>query len=205
MNHYILELALWTLLAFFIGCLLGCLFRKWFGAAEIEPARPAVYTPPPAAPKPVSVAAPVVAAPVVAAPVVTAPIAPPVTARAPVKPAPMAPVISQGKMERPRGISAARGGKADNLQKISGVGPKNEKVLHNLGFFHFDQIAAWTTEQIEWVDDHLKFNGRIKREEWIKQSKLLADGNEAEFNKRYGTGGLKNAQGQPQSGTRTRK
>jgi predicted flap endonuclease-1-like 5' DNA nuclease len=196
MSHFILELALWTLLAFFIGCLLGCLFRKWFGAAEIEPAKHAVYTPPPAIPKPAPVAAPIVAAPVVAAPVAP---------REPVTPAPRAPIMSQGKMERPKGISGPRGGKADNLQKISGVGPKNEKVLHNLGFFHFDQIAAWTAEQIEWVDDHLKFNGRIKREEWIKQSKLLADGNEAEFNKLYGTGGLKTAQGQTQSGSRTRK
>jgi predicted flap endonuclease-1-like 5' DNA nuclease len=194
MYHYLLELALWTLLAFFIGCLLGCLFRKWFGAAEVEPAKPAVYVPPPAPSAPAPVAAPIVSAPM-------APRAP--TVATPVAAA--APVMTKGKMDRPKGISAARGGKADNLQRISGVGPKNEKVLHNLGFFHFDQIAAWTAEQVEWVDDHLKFNGRIKREEWIRQSKLLADGNEVEFNKRYGTGGPKNAQGQTESDTRTRK
>jgi predicted flap endonuclease-1-like 5' DNA nuclease len=197
MAHYLLELALWILLAFFIGCLLGCLFRKWFGAAEVEAAKPAVYVSPTAPVKPMPVAAPVVAPPVV-----TAPRAP----RAPAAPAAAsAPVMAVGKMDRPKGISAARGGKPDNLQKISGIGPKNEKVLHNLGFFHFDQIAAWTAEQVSWVDDHLKFNGRIKREEWIKQSRLLADGNEAEFNKLYGTGGLKNTQGQTESGTRTRK
>ena len=108
-------------------------------------------------------------------------------------------------MERPKGIAAARGGKADNLQRISGVGPKNESILHNLGFFHFDQIAAWTAEQVEWVDDHLRFGGRIKREEWIKQATLLAAGNEAEFTKLYGTGGLKNAKGEALSGSRTRK
>ncbi len=61
----------------------------------------------------------------------------------------------------PKGIAAARGGKADKLQRISGIGPKNEKILHGLGIFHFDQIAAWSREQVAWVDDHLKFNGRI--------------------------------------------
>ncbi len=110
-----------------------------------------------------------------------------------------------GKMERPKGIAAARGGKADDLQSISGIGPKNESILHTLGFFHFDQIAAWTEAQVSWVDDHLRFNGRIKREEWIKQAGLLAEGKEAEFTKLYGTGGLRNAKGETLSGTRTRK
>ena len=182
MMHYALELVLWILLAFSVGCVLGGLLRKWFGAAEIAETQ--------------SVAA---AAP---APLVTAPRAP----RAAVAPiAPIAPVMATGKMERPKGISAARGGKADALQRISGVGPKNETVLHNLGFFHFDQIAAWTPDQIDWVDDHLKFNGRIRREEWTKQCRLLAAGNEAEFSKLYGTGGMKGAGGATESGTRTRK
>jgi predicted flap endonuclease-1-like 5' DNA nuclease len=110
-----------------------------------------------------------------------------------------------GKMQRPRGITAARGGKADNLQRISGVGPKNEKILHGLGFFHFDQIAEWTAKEVEWVDDHLRFGGRIKREEWIKQARLLADGKEAEFTRLYGTGGLSNKKGETLSGSRTRK
>ena len=77
--------------------------------------------------------------------------------------------------------------------------------LHGLGFFHFDQIAAWTSEQVNWVDDHLKFNGRIKREEWIRQARLLAEGKEAEFTKLYGTGGLRNRSGETLSGSRTRK
>jgi hypothetical protein len=33
MYHYLLELALWIFLAFFIGCFLGALARMWFGAA----------------------------------------------------------------------------------------------------------------------------------------------------------------------------
>jgi predicted flap endonuclease-1-like 5' DNA nuclease len=111
----------------------------------------------------------------------------------------------KNRASRPKGLQAARGGKPDDLQRISGVGPKNEKILHSLGFFHFDQIAEWTTEQVSWVDDHLNFNGRIAREEWIKQCRLLADGKEAEFTKLYGTGGKKGMDGETKSGSRTRK
>lgn len=112
---------------------------------------------------------------------------------------------SGGKMQRPKGISAARGGKADNLQRISGIGPKNEKILHGLGFYHFDQIAEWTSKEVDWVEDHLRFGGRITREEWTKQARLLADGNEAQFTKLYGAGGLSNKKGETLSGSRTRK
>jgi predicted flap endonuclease-1-like 5' DNA nuclease len=112
---------------------------------------------------------------------------------------------ASGKMNKPKGIAKARGGKADDLQRISGVGPKNESILHSLGFFHFDQISAWTATEVNWVDDHLRFGGRIKREEWIRQARLLAEGKEAEFAKLYGTGGLKNKKGETLSGSRTRK
>ena len=175
MSHYLLELVLWMLLAFFIGCIFGYLLRLMFGEAGAETAAPAAAAPSKAAH--------------------TAPMAP--------KAAELA--ADAGKMDRPKGISAARGGKADKLQRISGVGPKNEKVLHNLGFFHFDQIAAWTAEEIAWVDDHLKFNGRIKREEWTKQCRLLADCKEEEFAKLFGTGGMKSKAGQTQSGPRPKK
>jgi hypothetical protein len=45
-------------------------------------------------------------------------------------------------------------------------------------------------DEVEWVDEHLRFKGRIEREEWIPQCKLLADGDMDQFNKLYGTGGL---------------
>jgi predicted flap endonuclease-1-like 5' DNA nuclease len=199
MIHYLIELALWMLLAYFIGCLLGWALRNLFGKpAAVEAPAPVYKAPTPA-----------YVPPVVATPVVAAPIARPVPVAAPVAPR-AAPVVAAaaaptGKMERPKGIAKARGGKADNLQRISGIGPKNESILHTLGFFHFDQIAEWTKEQVAWVDDHLRFNGRIGREEWIKQAGLLAAGKEAEFTKQYGTGGLRNAKGETLSGSRTRK
>lgn len=112
---------------------------------------------------------------------------------------------SGGGMARPKGIADARGGRPDDLQRISGVGPKNEKILHKLGFYHFDQIAAWSDSEISWVDDHLKFGGRVRRENWIHQAGLLAAGKEAEFLKQYGSGGQKSREGSSVSGSKTRR
>ncbi|MDF0599224.1 NADH-quinone oxidoreductase subunit E [Psychromarinibacter sp. C21-152] len=86
---------------------------------------------------------------------------------------------------KPEALDAPREGKADDLKKIKGVGPKLEALLHGLGFYHFDQIAAWTAEEIAWVDANLEgFKGRVTRDEWVKQAKLLASGQETEFSKR---------------------
>ncbi|MGI9506875.1 MAG: hypothetical protein ACR2RE_27865 [Geminicoccaceae bacterium] len=85
---------------------------------------------------------------------------------------------------RPEGLSAPRGGTADDLKKISGVGPKLEKTLNGLGIFHFSQIADFTPDHVAWVDKYLRFKGRIERENWIEQAKVLAAGGETEFSRR---------------------
>lgn len=184
MGHYVVELIIWTLIAYLIGCLVGWLLKALFGTVE----EPVVAKPEPAP-------APVAARPVVAPPPPPKPIEAPKVAVVPPPPPPPPPPAPEpaplaaahpAKMERPKGIAGARNGKPDDLQQISGIGPKNEKVLHTLGFFHFDQIAAWTAEQIDWVDDHLKFNGRIGREEWVEQARLLHAGNDEEFERRFG-------------------
>jgi predicted flap endonuclease-1-like 5' DNA nuclease len=77
---------------------------------------------------------------------------------------------------RPQGLEGPRGGAADDLRLISGVGPKIEGILNGLGIFHFDQIAAWTDREVAWVDDHLRFSGRIARDNWIAQAATLAEG-----------------------------
>ena len=70
-------------------------------------------------------------------------------------------------------------GKADNLCRIKGIGFVIEEKLHNLGIYHFEQIAAWTEKEVAWVDSHLSFSGRIIREDWIGQAKKLASGEES--------------------------
>ena len=77
---------------------------------------------------------------------------------------------------RPQGLASARANVADKLQRIKGIGPVNDGKLHALGIFHFDQIAAWTREEIRWVGTYLAFPGRIDREEWTAQAKSLAAG-----------------------------
>jgi NADH-quinone oxidoreductase subunit E len=62
----------------------------------------------------------------------------------------------------------------DDLKGISGIGPKLESVLNSLGVWTYAQIAAWTPEEIAWVDDYLQFKGRIERDEWIAQAAALA-------------------------------
>lgn len=78
---------------------------------------------------------------------------------------------------RPKALKEARGGVADDLKRISGIGPKLEKLCNRLGFFHFDQLAAWSAEEIAWVDANLEgFKGRVTRDDWVGQAKLLAQG-----------------------------
>ncbi|MGP9818432.1 NADH-quinone oxidoreductase subunit NuoE [Salinarimonas sp. NSM] len=76
---------------------------------------------------------------------------------------------------RPDGLAAPRGEKADDLKRILGIGPVNERKLNELGIFHFDQIAAWDRAQIRWVGVYLAFPGRIDRENWVEQARALAD------------------------------
>ena len=63
---------------------------------------------------------------------------------------------------------------ADDLTRISGVGPVIVKKLHDLGVTTFAQIAAWTPEDVAAMDEKLNFKGRIDRDEWLKQAAEFA-------------------------------
>lgn len=78
-------------------------------------------------------------------------------------------------------------GVPDNLLLLKGVGPKLNTLLVGLGITRFDQIGAWTEEDAAKVDVHLgAFTGRIERDNWIEQARLLAGGAIAEFETRFG-------------------
>ncbi|WP_342362598.1 NADH-quinone oxidoreductase subunit NuoE [Terrarubrum flagellatum] len=78
---------------------------------------------------------------------------------------------------KPELLTAARDGKGDDLELIWGVGPKLAEMLHKMGVYHFDQIAAWTDMNLRWVDQNLgAFKGRAVRDKWIDQAKKLATG-----------------------------
>ena len=93
--------------------------------------------------------------------------------------------------KKPRTMKAPRKAGADDLKMIKGVGPKLEKLLNTLGFFHFDQVAKWTDEELAWVDQNLEgFKGRASRDEWVSQAKILASGEMTEFSSRVKKGNV---------------
>lgn len=86
---------------------------------------------------------------------------------------------------RPQLLTDAPTDGGDDLKLIKGVGPKLESLLNALGVYHFAQIAAWSEAEIAWVDGALEgFNGRVSRDDWVAQAKILAAGGETEFSAR---------------------
>ena len=85
----------------------------------------------------------------------------------------------------PEMLASPRGGKADDLKLIKGVGPALEKLLNEAGVWHFDQIASWKAKEIAYIDGRMaRFSGRISRDEWVKQARILAGGGATEFSAR---------------------
>ena len=84
------------------------------------------------------------------------------------------------------GVAGAVGA-PDSLLQIKGLGPKLKTLLEGLGITRFDQIAAWSAEDVVKVDEHLgAFKGRIERDSWIEQAGFLAKGAIAEFEAKFG-------------------
>ncbi len=107
------------------------------------------------------------------------------------KPPSKAETTDQGPGTKPASLDAARDGGPDDLKLIKGVGPKLEGLLHALGFYHFDQVAAWSAEEVAWVDQNLKgFKGRVSRDNWVEQAKALASGEDTEFSQRAKKDGI---------------
>jgi NADH-quinone oxidoreductase subunit E len=91
--------------------------------------------------------------------------------------------------KKPRTMKAPRKAGADDLKLIKGVGPKLEKLLNTLGFYHFDQIAKWSAGELSWVDENLEgFKGRASRDEWVSQADTLAKSEMTEFSSRVKKG-----------------
>jgi predicted flap endonuclease-1-like 5' DNA nuclease len=90
---------------------------------------------------------------------------------------------------RPATLNAPRGGLADDLKIIKGIGPKLEQMCHRMGYFHFDQIANWTEPEVAWVDENLEgFKGRVTRDRWVVQAKVIVEIGPEEFLKQLAAG-----------------
>lgn len=95
-------------------------------------------------------------------------------AEAPKAPAEKAPAKAKAADAAPAALFTAPEGPADDLKKISGVGPVLEKKLNALGVTTFAQVAAMSRDDIEKLDDALSFKGRIDRDNWLEQAAELA-------------------------------
>lgn len=145
-------------LAGIVGLILG---MPW-GAEAHGPVDPAARVP---VPPPGPAAAPAPHVPSVARAVTSAPAA---GAAAPETGA-------AAKAAGPQRLAAPLGGKADDLKEIEGIGPAMEKLVNSLGFYHFDQIASWSEADVAVVDAEMKtFKGRIARDRWVAQAKIIA-------------------------------
>ncbi len=104
-----------------------------------------------------------------------APAAEEVAAEPEAAPAEVEPAAEADATDGYKGLDAPDG-EADDLKQISGVGPVLEGKLNELGIFHYAQIAAFSREDIDKIDEQLNFKGRIDRDEWLEQAKALAEG-----------------------------
>lgn len=191
----IIQSLLLIALAYLIGCLLGCLAKKLFAVPDEPRYVTALPEPVKAQPVKAEMAMQAPAAPLAASPLADAP----ETRTEDIYAANAVDmVIPAGKDEeaaradavgsRPKVLAAPLASGKDNLKRISGIGPKNESALNDLGIFHFAQIAALNAREVLWVGSFLAFPGRIEREKWLDQAKLLAAGTETDFSKRVDKG-----------------
>ncbi len=163
---HVIEIALLLLVSYLFGCALGYGLHIAIRRGAIQRVR--VTAPQAAVASSASIPS---AARRLAA--VTEREAPPVTA--PVK---------GNEMQRPSELPGPRGGKPDDLRKIKGIGAKTEAALHDLGIYHYDQIADWGPSNLDWLEGRVAVKGRIRREQWVEQAVLLAT--ETAYSKKTG-------------------
>ncbi len=176
------------------------------GVPVPEVAEPTAPTPAPApaapaaapAAEPALVAAPATPEPapssIASAPTAAAPEATPASAAAKAEAAPAADVahLRSVRSEALIGEEAARAtsvrslSDVDDLKRIRGIGVLIEKKLNSLGITNYEQVANWTGADIERISRILDFKGRIERESWIEQARILATGGQTEFSRRGG-------------------
>jgi predicted flap endonuclease-1-like 5' DNA nuclease len=100
------------------------------------------------------------------------------------------PVAEQARARQPEpdpSPTPQNHGEPDDLRRIKGIGPKLVVLLHSLGVTRYAQIAAWTDADIDRMDAQMgTFAGRIRRDNWVEQAKLLAMGDAAGFEAKFG-------------------
>lgn len=115
--------------------------------------------------------------------------APPAAAEPPISPPPMIVMTAalNDHQATPPTSPAPASSANDDLARIKGVGPKLVALLNGQGITSFAQIAAWDDAAIERIDATLgRFAGRIRRDNWVEQARLLAADDRAGYENRFG-------------------
>ncbi len=95
------------------------------------------------------------------------------------------------KGSKPPLMDAAPSGGGDNLTLIGGVGSAIEKKLGGMGIYTFEQISQLTEDEQTWVGNELGFPGRVERENWVEEAKVLAEGGTTEHSGKVERGEIK--------------
>jgi predicted flap endonuclease-1-like 5' DNA nuclease len=122
-------------------------------------------------------------------PVITGPSAAPIDVPPPVDAVPLRaePEIVAEPEALVQPVPPLPAGPADELTRMKGVGPKVASMLSAMGITRYDQIAAWSDHDVARVDAQLgTFKGRITRDQWVEQARLLAAGDRAGFEAKFG-------------------
>ncbi|WP_349433894.1 NADH:ubiquinone oxidoreductase [Pararhizobium sp. A13] len=122
-------------------------------------------------------AKPVEAEPIKPAPVKSTPAKSAPVKTAPVKAQPVetAPATAE-KPKRQKATARVVETQADDLKRISGIGPKLEQVLNGMGVRRYADVASWSDKDVKRFDEQLGFGGRIARDGWVEQAKTLVKG-----------------------------
>jgi predicted flap endonuclease-1-like 5' DNA nuclease len=82
----------------------------------------------------------------------------------------------------------ASSGRPDDLKRIRGIGVLIEKRLNALGITTYTEVANWSSSDIDRISQTLDFKGRIERENWVEQARILSSGGHTEFSRRFDRG-----------------
>jgi len=83
---------------------------------------------------------------------------------------------------------AVRSSDRDDLQRISGIGALIEKRLNAMGISTYEHIANWTREDIDRVGQKLDLRGRIERDKWVEQARILLASGGTTYSQKYDIG-----------------
>ncbi len=87
-----------------------------------------------------------------------------------------APPAAKVEPAAPAVRSRKASGKADDLKKIDGIGPKVEQVLKGRGITRFKDLAEMNEKALDALDKELGLGGRVLRDDWAGQARRLAGG-----------------------------